>query len=161
MPKIYTVAQRLESVDGPLYVHAFGDAAFSKLSKCTTHKRGLGENLVNFSYRMADDEAAPIGEKVYTIQEKVTISGELFYVQAGEDVAYRTKKEAQRALKALRDALEGEDITLVLYSFKVDQPTVHEFTVSVQVAAGSQEEADALVNGWIRSHGQRAVAVAG
>jgi hypothetical protein len=161
MSKIFTVAQRLESIDGPLYVHAYGDAAFSKLSKCTTHKRSLGSNLVNFSYRMADGGPAPIGEKVYTIQEKATIAGETFYVQAGDDVAYRTKKEAQRDLKTLRAALEGEDIELCIYSFKVDQPTVREFSVTVQVAAGSQAEADELVNGWIRSHGQRAVAVAG
>jgi hypothetical protein len=164
--KVYTFAQRLSTGGFNHFVHVT-DEAFTSNAKCTTAKRAAEDvldcALVNWSYRMADGQDAPESGKVYTIQQKVIVMGEPIYVQVSDDVAYRTKKEAQKALKVIRSAWSGEPEAenLVIYSFKVnEQVPLKEFAVTVTVMARTQEEADALAESLTRPASQGAAVAA-
>lgn len=150
--KIYTIAQRIDSVvDAALYVHAFGDAAFSKNSKCTTALRAIVDDIplygvVPYSYKVDGVDSIAPGTKVYTIQQVTTLNdGTKVYSNFGPDTGYLKKNKALKALKDLRAANPGA--RLALYSFKVDAPAevpVQEFTFNVAISARTQAEADAL-----------------
>ncbi len=149
--KIYTIAQRIDSViDAALYVHAFGDAAFTKNSKCTTAKRAIEDDndvdLVVFSYKVDDVDSIAPGTKVYTIQQVTTLNdGTKVYSNFGPDTGYLKKNKALKALADLRTTNPG--VRLALYSFKVDVPAelpMQDFGFVVSISARTQAEADAL-----------------
>lgn len=149
--KIYTIAQRIDSViDAALYVHAFGDAAFSKNSKATKALRDdehYEYGLVPYSYKVDGVDSIEPGTKVYTIQQVTTLNdGTKAYSNFGPDTGYLKKNKALKALRALRDSNPG--VRLCLYSFKVDAPQPREFmvTLTVPIVANSQAEAEAIAH---------------
>lgn len=146
MPKIYSAVQRVVVPGGIAYAHVGQDIAFLKNSKLTAHKRALqaevGADLTNWSYKV-DGNPVP-GQKVYTIQRKVSINGQSVYIQAGPDTGYLTLTEASKALRGLGGGKNGTDKSLVIWSFVVDGPQDKDFDVTVRVTARTQEQAERI-----------------
>lgn len=147
MSKLFTIVHPtyVSNTGDTAYVHVLGNDGFSKLSKCTTAKRGMGiDSLVNFSY-VVDGDLPAAGGKVYTIQHKAEVAEGTIYLPIRPHNGYLTRKAATKAKRAL----EQDGYTnLCILSFIVDaddaQPVEQDYSVTVTVRARSQDEANAI-----------------
>lgn len=142
MTKLFTIAQRIDTINGPVYAQAGPDIALSSNAKLTTAKRKWMEDngvkaAVNFSIHAEDADVS----KVFVILRKVMLDGRRVLLHVNDHpTAYATKSDAKR----VRKLMGGKDAGYIIFSYAVDgepTPTVQEYTFTITVSGTSEEEA--------------------